>query len=64
MNMKNKEKYDLRKLIFLWEYNLHYDICGASIVYENEYIAGISLGGNNPMFTIMNWLEMECEEND
>ena len=57
--MKNKDKYDLRKLMFL----LHYDVCALEIVYENEYIAGISLGGNNPMFTIMNWLESE-EEND
>lgn len=58
--MRNKEKYDLRKLIFL----LHYDVCVVEIVYENEYIAGISCDGHNPMFTIMNWLEMECEEND
>ena len=58
--MKNKDKYDLRKLMFL----LHHDVSVLEIVYENEYIAGISLGGNNPMFTIMNWLEMECEEND
>ena len=62
--MKNKDKYDLRKLCFMWEYNLHYDICGASIVYENKHIADISCDGHNPMFTIMNWLEMECEEND
>lgn len=57
--MKNKEKYDLRKLMFL----LHYDVCVVDIVYENEYIAGISCDGHNPMFTIMNWLERE-EEND
>ena len=55
--MKNKDKYDLRKLMFL----LHHDVSVLEIVYENEYIAGIPLGGNNPMFTIMNWLEMECE---
>ena len=57
--MKNKDKYDLRKLMFL----LHYDVCVVEIVYENEYIAGISYDGNNPMFTIMNWLESD-EEND
>ena len=60
MNMKNKDKYDLRKLMFL----LHYDVCVIEFVYENEYIAGISCDGHNPMFTIMNWLESECEEND
>ena len=57
--MKNKDKYDLRKLMFL----LHYDVSVMKIVYENEYIAGISCDGHNPMFTIMNWLESE-EEND
>ena len=57
--MKNKDKYDLRKLMLL----LHHDVSVLEIVYENEYIAGISFGGNNPMFTIMNWLESE-EEND
>ena len=57
--MRNKDKYDLRKLMFL----LHYDVCVVEIVYENEYIAGISYDGNNPMFTIMNWLESD-EEND
>lgn len=57
--MKNKDKYDLRKLMFL----LHYDVCVVDIVYENEYIAGISCDGHNPMVTIMNWLERE-EEND
>ena len=55
--MKNKDKYDLRKLMFL----LHYDVFVMEIVYENEYIAGISCDGHNPMFTIMNWLESECE---
>ena len=58
--MKNKDKYDLRKLIFL----LHYDVFVVELVYENEYIAGISCDEHNPMFTIMNWLESECEEND
>ena len=57
--MKNKDKYDLRKLMFL----LHYDVCVVEIVYENEYIAGISCDGHNTMFTIMNWLESD-EEND
>ena len=60
MNMKNKDKYDLRKLIFL----LHYDVCVVEIVYENEYIAGISLEMDNPIQAIMDWLESECEEND
>ena len=59
MNMKNKDKYDLLKLLFL----LHYDVCVMEIVYKNEYIAGISCDGNGPMFTIMNWLERD-EEND
>ena len=59
--MKNKDKYDLRKLIFLWEYNLHYDICGVSIIYENGYIAEILCDRDNPIITIMNWLESECE---
>ena len=55
--MKNKEKYDLRKLIFL----LHYDVCAMEIVYENEYIAGISCEMDSPIQAIMKWLESECE---
>ena len=55
--MKNKDKYDLRKLMFL----LHYDVFVLEIVYESEYITGISCDVHNPMFTIMNWLESECE---
>lgn len=51
--MKNKDKYDLRNLIFLWEYDLHYFICGIEIVYENEYIAEISCGKDNPIKAIM-----------
>ena len=62
--MKNKDKYDLRKLCFMWEYNLHYDICGASIVYENKHIAEISCARYSPIEAIMKWLESECEEND
>lgn len=62
--MKNKEKYDLRKLMFMWEYNSHYDICGASIIYENEHIEDISCERYSPIQAIMNWLESECEEND
>lgn len=58
--MRNKDKYDLRKLIFL----LHYDVCVVEIVYENEYIAEILCDRDNPIIAIMNWLESECEEND
>lgn len=64
MKMRNKDKYDLRKLGFMWQYNLHYDICGASIIYENKYIAEISCARYSPIEAIMNWLESECEEND
>lgn len=57
--MKNKDKYDLRKLIFL----LHYDVFVVELVYENEYIAEISCGKDNPIKAIMEWLERD-EEND
>ena len=57
--MKNKDKYDLRKLIFL----LHYDVCGLSIIYENEYIEKILCDRDNPIIAIMKWLERD-EEND
>ena len=62
--MKNKDKYDLRKLYFMWQYNPYYDVCVVEIVYENEYIADISCEMNNPIPAIMDWLERECEEND
>lgn len=62
--MKNKDKYDLRKLIFMMQYDLHYFICGVSIIYENGYIAEILCDRDNPIIAIMKWLEMECEEND
>ena len=62
--MKNKDKYDLSELYFMWQYNPYYDVCGASIVYENKHIADISLEMDNPIQAIMNWLESECEEND
>ena len=58
--MKNKDKYDLRKLMFL----LHYDVFVVEVVYENEYIAGISCEMDSPIQAIMKWLESECEEND
>lgn len=64
MNMKNKEKYDLRKLKFMMIYNSYYFICGVSIIYENGYIAEILCDRDNPIIAIMNWLESECEEND
>ena len=59
--MKNKDKYDLRKLTFMWQYDLHYAICGVSIIYENGYIAEILCDRDNPIIAIMNWLESECE---
>ena len=62
--MRNKDKYDLRNLTFMWQYNPYYDVCGASIVYENKHIADISLEMDNPIPAIMKWLESECEEND
>ena len=62
--MKNKDKYDLRKLIFMMQYDSHYNICGASIIYENKHIADISCERYSPIEAITNWLEMECEEND
>lgn len=62
--MKNKDKYDLRKIIFMWQYNSYYFICGVSIIYENEHIADISCDRDNPIVAIMKWLESECEEND
>ena len=61
--MKNKDKYDLRKLCFMWQYNLHYDICGVSIIYENGYIAEILCDRDNPIIASMKWLESD-EEND
>lgn len=62
--MKNKDKYDLRKLGFMWQYKQYYDVCVASIVYENKHIADISLEMDNQIQAIMDWLESECEEND
>ena len=62
--MKNKEKYDLRKLKFMMIYNSYYFICGVSIIYENKHIADISCEMDSPIQAIMNWLESECEEND
>ena len=62
--MKNKEKYDLRGLYFMWQYDSYCDVFRASIVYENKHIADILLEMDNPIQAIMNWLESECEEND
>ena len=59
--MKNKDKYDLRKLMFMWQYNSNYNVCGVSIIYENKYIAEISCEIDSPIQAIMNWLESECE---
>ena len=60
--MKNKDKYDLRKLTFMWQYDLHYFICGVSIIYENGYIAEILCDRDNPIIAIMNWLERESDD--
>ena len=60
--MKNKDKYDLRKLMFMWQYNPYYDVCGASIVYENKHLADISLEMDNPIQAIMDWLERESDD--
>lgn len=62
--MKNKDKYDLRKLKFMLIYNSYYFICGVSILNENGYIAKILCERDNPIVAIMEWLESECEEND
>ena len=59
--MKNKDKYDLRKLIFMWQYKSYYDVFGVSIIYENKYIDEISCDRNSPLIAIMNWLEMDEE---
>ena len=62
--MKNKDKYDLRNLQFHWMYNSYHDWCGIDILSGEEYIASITGDGYSPIPVIMEWLEMECEEND
>ena len=61
--MKNKDKYDLSTLDFKWLYNSYHDRCGIDILSGEEYIAAMTGGGYSPMPVIMEWLEME-EEND
>ena len=61
--MKNKDKYDLRTLDFLWLYNSYHDRCGVSVLLGEEYIIDITGEGYNPIPAIMEWLEKE-EEND
>ena len=61
--MKNKDKYDLRNLQFHWMYNSYHDWCGIDILSGEEYIASIKGEGYSPILVIMEWLEME-EEND
>lgn len=62
--MKNKEKYDLRKLEFPWSYNSYYGTCGISVLYGNKCIAKLAGKGYSPIHVIMDWLESECGEND
>lgn len=57
--MKNKDKYDLRKLDFLWRYNSYHDRFEISILSGNEYITDITGEGYSPIPAIMEWLEME-----
>ena len=61
--MKNKDKYDLRKLQFRWMYSSYHDWCGIDILSGEEYIASITGDGYSPIPVIMEWLEQE-EEND
>ena len=61
--MKNKDKYDLRNLQFHWMYNSYHDWCGIDILSGEEYISSIKGDGYSPIPVIMEWLEME-EEND
>lgn len=57
--MKNKEKYDLRKLDFRWKYDSYNDICGISVLYGNKCIAILAGKGYSPIHVIMEWLESE-----
>ena len=61
--MKNKDKYDLRKLQFRWMYSSYHDWCRIDILSGEEYISSITGEGYSPIPAIMEWLEME-EEND
>ena len=62
--MKNKEKYDLRKLYFMWRFDSYHDRFEISILLEEKYITDITGGTYSPIPVIMEWLESECEEND
>ena len=61
--MKNKDKYDLRNLQFLWMYNSYHGRCGIDILSGDEYIESITGIGYSPIPSIMEWLEKE-EENE
>lgn len=58
--MKNKGKYDLRKLDFKWKYESYNDLCGVYVLYGNELIATLAGKGYSPIIVIMDWLESEC----
>ena len=62
--MKNKDKYDLRTLKFTFAYNAQMDEVNTCVMIEDKQVAQFKGKGFNTKKIIMNWLEMECEEND
>ena len=64
--MKNKDKYDLRTLKFTFAYNSYFDEVNTCVMIEDKQVAQFKGKGKgfNSKKIIMNWLEMECEEND
>lgn len=62
--MKNKDKYDLRKLKFTFAYNSYFDEVNTCVMIEDKQVAQFKVKCFNTKVIIMNWLESECEEND
>lgn len=62
MNMKNKDKYDLRQLDIHWFYDAYCKRCGIFIVHKERFISVFVGTGNSPIPVIMEWLERESDD--
>lgn len=61
--MKNKDKYDLRKLKFTFAYNSYFDEVNTCVMIEDKQVAQFKVKCFNSKSIIMEWLERD-EEND
>lgn len=62
MNMKNKDKYDLRTLEFRFSYSSYFDEVNVHVLIGDENVAEFKGKGFSGKKIIMDWLERESDD--